>query len=220
MSEVINLCFHGIGTPKRVREPGEADYWISMDFYHRVLDLAAEDERIRLSFDDGNASDVEVGLPGLLERGLTATFFLLAGRLDQAGSTSRAEVRDLVAAGMRVGSHGMHHEPWPALDDSALKRELVDARQILESAGGAPVAEAALPLGRYDRRVLQRARRHGYAHVHTSDRRWTHSAAWLQPRFSLRRDDTVESVRREVLTRPSPLGRARRTAAITVKRFR
>src|SRR3712207_5181342 len=95
---VINVCFHGIGTPRRELEPGEAPYWIGVDTYHRVLDdLASWPLPVRISFDDGNASDVEIGLPGLLSRGLTADFFVLAGRLGQTGSLDEPAVKELVA---------------------------------------------------------------------------------------------------------------------------
>jgi len=220
VSTVVNLCFHGIGEPARETEPGEDAYWISTDLYLRVLDLVQGDPRVRISFDDGNASDVEIGLPALLDRGLTATFFVLAGRLDQPGSLSRADVRALAAAGMRIGSHGMDHRPWRGLDTSALDRELVQARAELESVSAGVVDHAALPLGRYDRRLLHHVRRSGYTRLHTSDRTWARDGAWLQPRFSLRQRDTVDSVRREMLTRASPAHRARRTAVITAKRLR
>ncbi len=155
--QVINLCFHGIGTPRRTLEPGEDKYWVSVDAYHRILDAVMGDERVRINFDDGNLSDVEIGLPGLLDRNLTARFFVLAGRLDQGGSLSPEDVRRLTDAGMTVGSHGMDHVPWRGLAPHALHRELVDARSRLEEVTGTPVDEAALPLGRYDRRVLGRA---------------------------------------------------------------
>jgi peptidoglycan/xylan/chitin deacetylase (PgdA/CDA1 family) len=220
VSTVVNLCFHGIGEPAREPEPGEDVYWISTDLYHRVLDLAADEPQVRISFDDGNASDVEIGLPGLVQRGLTATFFVLAGRLGQPGSLSADDVRALAATGMRIGSHGMDHRPWRGLDDRELDRELIEARDQLSAAAAAPVDQAALPLGRYDRRVLRRVRRLGYAGLHTSDRTWARDDAWLQPRFSLRRGDTVDSVRREMLTRASPAHRAHRAAVIAAKRLR
>src|SRR5690349_5004764 len=93
--QVFNVCFHGIGRPARLLEPGEDAYWISADTYHRILDSIAPRSDVRLSFDDGNISDVEIGLPGLLERGLTATFFPLVGRLDQPGSLGHDHVREL-----------------------------------------------------------------------------------------------------------------------------
>jgi peptidoglycan/xylan/chitin deacetylase (PgdA/CDA1 family) len=220
MGAVVNLCFHGIGTPGRLMEPGEDAYWISPDLYHRVLDLATEDRRVRLSFDDGNASDVEIALPGLLERGLSATFFVLAGRLDRPGSLSGNEVRELAATGMRIGSHGMDHRPWRGLDEHDLDRELVEARHRLAAAAGTTVHEAALPLGRYDRRVLRAVRRLGYSHLHTSDRGWGRGEAWLQPRFSVRLGDSVESVRRDMLTPASPAGRAHHALRTAAKRWR
>ena len=100
---VVNVCFHGIGTPQRVLEPGEDSYWISRDTFLGVLDRVVDRDHVRLSFDDGNASDVEFALPALLERGLTATFFVVAGRLDQPGSLSRDDVRRLHDAGMTIG---------------------------------------------------------------------------------------------------------------------
>ena len=52
---------------------------------------------MRLSFDDGNSSDVEIALPALRERGLPRRFFVVAGRLDRPGSLSRDDVRELHA---------------------------------------------------------------------------------------------------------------------------
>jgi peptidoglycan/xylan/chitin deacetylase (PgdA/CDA1 family) len=217
---LINLCFHGIGRPDRQLEPGEDVYWITEDVFHGVLDLVAEDPRVRISFDDGNESDIALGLPALLQRRLHGTFFVLAGRLDQDGSLSSDQVSALVSAGMTIGSHGMDHVPWRGLGEARCRRELVEARTRLETVTGAPVEEAALPLGRYDRRLIGRIRGLGYSRLHTSDRRWADPDAWMQPRFSLRRTDTVESVRREVLTRAALPQRLRDDAVGLVKRWR
>ncbi|GAA3579201.1 polysaccharide deacetylase family protein [Microlunatus spumicola] len=210
---MINICFHGIGTPQRELEPGEAGYWISEDLFDTVLEEVSGRDDVRLSFDDSNVSDVEIGLEGLLRHDLSATFFVIAGRLDQPGSLSAEQVRQLRSQGMTIGSHGMDHVPWRSLSEAAQRRELVDARTILSEVVGEPVDEAALPLGRYERRTLGRLRELGYAHVHTSDRLPSKSSAWLQHRFSLRSDDTADSVRNDLLT-PGPwarrlLGRAK-----------
>lgn len=217
---IAHLCFHGIGTPSRPTEPGEEKYWISREFFYRILDLVAEDQRVRISFDDGNISDVEVGLPALIERGMSATFFVLAGRMDQPGSLSGAEVGALASSGMRIGSHGMDHRPWRGLGTDDLDRELIDARDMISAAAGTAVTEAALPLGRYDRTVLTRARQAGYTRLHSSDRTWARSRSWLQPRFSIRAEDTVESLRQEMLTPPPIPHRAQRAAVIALKRLR
>ena len=185
-----------------------------------VLDAVAADPRVRISFDDGNASDIEVGLPALLERGLTATFFVLAGRLDRPGSLGTHDVKALAAAGMGIGTHGMDHRPWRGLDPAARRRELEEARRVLADVVRAPVMEAALPLGRYDRELLGHLRQLGYTAVHTSDRRPAREGAWLQPRFSVREGDTAASVRSEMLGRQSVGRRAERALVGTVKRWR
>lgn len=217
---MINVCFHGIGTPGRELEPGEDAYWVDESMFLRVLDEVVDRPDVRLSFDDGNASDVEVGLPALLDRGLRASFFVLAGRLDCPGSLSTHDVSGLVEHGMVVGSHGMDHRPWRAMDRVTRDRELVEARARLQDVTGTAVEEAALPLGRYDRRLLVDLRGLGYRRVHTSDRRRAADGAWLQPRYSLRRTDTLDSLHHEVLGTPSPLARLKGSAIGLVKRWR
>lgn len=217
---VVNVCFHGIGSPRRVLEPGEESYWTARETFWGVLDLVAGRDDVRLSFDDGNASDVDVALPALLERGLSATFFVVAGRLDRPGSLSREDLGRLLEAGMQVGNHGMTHRPWRGLDASRRREELVTSREVLAEATGRPVTEAACPLGRYDREVLGELRHLGYRTVHTSDRRRARTGQWLQPRYSVHASDTPASVARDVLRRPGPLTATRGAAVGLVKRLR
>jgi peptidoglycan/xylan/chitin deacetylase (PgdA/CDA1 family) len=220
MGSHVNVCFHGIGEPRRQLEPGEGGYWVDVARFQTILDVVVENPWVEISFDDGNVSDFEHGLPALTERGLRATFFVLAGRLGTPGSLSCDQTRALVTEGMSVGTHGMDHVPWVGLDERGRRRELVEARDRLEEVTGRTVDQAALPLGRYDRRVLAHLRAVGYRHVHTSDRAWAREGAWLQPRFSILSSDTVDTVRRHILTRPSWGRRAERTAARMVKRLR
>lgn len=220
MPALVNVCFHGIGTPAREREPGEAAYWIPPDAFLRILDELAGRPDVRISFDDSNVSDVEVGLPALRERGLSATFFALAGRLGAPGSLGAADLRELVAAGMTIGSHGTDHVPWRGLTPAGVRRELLEAPAVLGEAAGVPVRDAALPLGRYDRTTLGHLRRLGYRSVHTSDRRRAREGAWLQPRYSVRAGDDAGSVRARVLAPPGPQVRLRGAAAGLVKRWR
>src|SRR5690349_5269245 len=66
-NEVLNICFHGVGIPRRELEPGEDRYWVDADRYLRILDEIATWPLVRISFDDANASDAELGLPGRVE---------------------------------------------------------------------------------------------------------------------------------------------------------
>lgn len=220
MTTVTNINFHGIGSPRRQLESGEATYWVSKSSFLGILDELVDDPSVRLSFDDGNASDIEVALPALVERGLSATFFVLAGRLDERGSVAAEQVRELVSAGMRIGSHGMHHRSWRSMSAADTRVELVEAKDMLSEAAGAAVTEAALPLGSYDRRILSDLRRLGYGRVYTSDQARAGAGAWLQPRFTVTATDTASSVRHTMVQRPTLYRRAERRAARVVKQLR
>jgi peptidoglycan/xylan/chitin deacetylase (PgdA/CDA1 family) len=219
--EIINLSFHGVGTPPGpAREPDEHDYWVGRDAFLSLLDEVQGRDDVRLSFDDGNASDLEVALPALVERGMTADFFVLAGRLGTPGNVDVNDVRALRAAGMRVGTHGMDHRSWRGLDDDDLTAELVEARGAIAEAAGSAVDVAALPLGQYDRAVLAALRRLDYRVVYSSDARRARAGAWFQPRYSVRADDTAHSVREAVLATPRAHERLRGHLAGIAKRWR
>jgi peptidoglycan/xylan/chitin deacetylase (PgdA/CDA1 family) len=217
--EVLNICFHGIGPPRRELDPGEDLYWVDADRYLRILDEIATWPAVRISFDDGNASDTEIGLPALVERGLSARFFLLAGRLGLPGSIAADDIRELVSHGMTIGTHGMTHRSWRKMDPPTRETELIDARRRLEEFVGSAVTEAACPRGRYDRMLLSDLRRLGYRRVYTSDRRPAPREGWLQSRFSVQSQDSPESLRATILRR-SALARVRLNAIGLAKRMR
>ena len=174
---------------------------------------------MRLSFDDGNRSDADIALPALAERGLYATFFALAGRLDDPASLRAADLRALRAQGMRIGSHGWSHMPWRSLSAADARREFHDARDALSEASEGVVDRAAFPLGRYDRQSVSGLRRAGYRVVYTSDRFPARPRAWFQARYSVTAADSVESVRR-LLTQGPGVREGRNLAASMIKRAR
>jgi peptidoglycan/xylan/chitin deacetylase (PgdA/CDA1 family) len=216
---LINLTFHGVGTPPRPLDDGETGVWVGSDAFVAILDAAVGRPDVRITFDDGNASDLEVGLPALTVRGLTATFFVVAGRLGTPGFLDAADLRTLAAAGMTIGNHGMHHQPWRGLDDAALDEELGTARRLIEDAVGAPVDEAACPFGAYDRRVVAGLRRHGYRHAYTSDRGTVAGDEWLQARNTITPQDTA-GVLDDIAAPVAPVAALAGRAKLTLKRWR
>jgi peptidoglycan/xylan/chitin deacetylase (PgdA/CDA1 family) len=220
-TDLRNISFHGIGIPEGPeREPDEHRYWVTESAFLSVLDFCAEQPDIRLSFDDGNASDAEIAFPALQERGLTADFFPIADRLGTPGNVDPGALRAMADAGMTIGTHGAGHRPWTQALATHHAAELQDARARIAEAAGRPVDTAACPFGAYDRKVLRALRQEGYRTVFTSDARPAHSGHWLQPRYSVERDDTPESVRARMLTPRSASGRAKDRAVLMVKAWR
>jgi peptidoglycan/xylan/chitin deacetylase (PgdA/CDA1 family) len=217
---VVNITVHGIGPPSRKLDAGEDQTWVSIAQFERVLDGVAERADVRLTFDDGNESDVEVALPRLVERGLTAEFFLLAGMLGKRGRVDQAGVRALLDAGMAIGSHGWSHRDWRGVDNAQARQELDDARRVLSDLTGRPVSRVAIPFGSYDRHVLRRLQAAGVTRAYTSDGGRARPDAWLQARTSLRHDMDVACITRVLDPDTSLTRRARGSAARAVKRLR
>jgi peptidoglycan/xylan/chitin deacetylase (PgdA/CDA1 family) len=216
----INLTFHGIGEPRRPLDEGEANVWVSREQFLAVLDFVAGAEDVRITFDDGNASDLVHALPALRERGLGATFFVVAGRLGEPAFLHEDGVRELAAAGMEIGCHGMRHQPWRGLGADALREELVAAKGILEAVVERPVTEAACPFGAYDRRVLRTLRGAGYRRAYTSDRGTTRPGDFLQARNSVGPGDPPDLLERIASLDAAPHKTLPRRARLAVKRWR
>lgn len=218
----IGIIFHGIGTPLRTLEPGEAPYWISVAEFDALLNRIKAHPtpgRFRLSFDDGNLSDHDIALPRLVARGLTADFFVLTGRIGHQGALAASHILALQAAGMTIGSHGIAHRNWRSLDAAALAEELSLSRTVLQAICGRPVTTAGIPFGSYDARVLTALRRAGYDAAWSSDRGWMNPQGFLRPRTSVTQGMTDAAIQALLDGHLAPLTRLRRAMAMLRKRL-
>ncbi|MCV3739484.1 polysaccharide deacetylase family protein [Rhizobium sp. TRM96647] len=214
------LNFHGVGEPLRALEPGEAPYWLGVDRFRAVLDRIVDHpdrDRLSITFDDGNASDLLIAAPELQRRGLEAEFFVLSGRIGEAGSLDNEQIRALMRMGMRIGSHGVAHSDWSSLSAHALQHELGTSKAALEEICAAPVQSAAIPFGRYNAAVLRALRKAGYAVAYSSDGGSSATAAFLHPRTSLRQDMTDRSLEDVLSGNIAPWRRLRRFAGMTAR---
>ena len=217
---IIN--FHGIGRPERELEPGEEPFWLTTEQFRHVLDrIAGHAERtaLAITFDDSNSSDLAVALPELLARGLSACFFILTGRLGHPGSLGAADLSELQASGMRIGSHGIDHADLTALSDERLAAELTQSKAALENICGATVDSFAIPFGRYNRAVLKSIRSAGYRAAFTSDGGIARNGRFLRPRRSVRGQMSAGEIEAVLSGRMPPLKRLRRAAAMGLKQL-
>jgi peptidoglycan-N-acetylglucosamine deacetylase len=109
---------------------------------------------LSLSFDDGRASQVDVGLAVLDAAAVKATFYVMPGAIDER----REGWRRAVAAGHEIGNHSLTHPcsgnfPWArdkALEQYTLTRmqqELEDANAAIARALGVTPLTFAYPCG-------------------------------------------------------------------------
>jgi peptidoglycan/xylan/chitin deacetylase (PgdA/CDA1 family) len=218
------LNFHGIGAPPARVGSEESAVWMSRGNFVALLDhivarQKTADTPVAITFDDGNLSDVTIALPELCKRRLTATFFICAGRLETPQYLGEDAVRELLTAGMVIGSHGMHHRDWRTLNKAALVEEVSTARQKLESVVCGPVTTAAIPFGSYDRRIVTALRAEGFGCVYTSDGGFARDGAWLKPRNTLGMGSTQNDITHLLESRHSPQSIVRGARAL-YKRLR
>lgn len=154
---------------------------------------------VLLTFDDGYLDNYTVALPLLLEHGFTATVFPVADfrRRENWWDDPPArglplmeprQMREMHAAGIAFGSHGLSHRAMSELSDEDLTRELIDSRHRLEDILGAPIRSLAYPYGLVSERVKRSVERAGYLCAF----------AVSSGPFSLRRD--LYEIRRNVIT--------------------
>jgi peptidoglycan/xylan/chitin deacetylase (PgdA/CDA1 family) len=226
VSAVVVLMYHRIGGGRLPgREQGEESYCVHPDAFEAQLDafgsrphLPAEElvtsalsgrvpagRSFALSFDDGNASDHAHALPALQRRGLRGAFFVTPAWTGSPGYMDRSQLRELVAAGMSVGAHGLDHTPLASLSGPRLRAHLEEARGLLEDAIGRRVRTLSLPGGSGGREVLVAARDAGFELVLDSTPRRFRGGGGPVPRFAVRRSDSLEDVRGLVEQRPDVL---------------
>lgn len=129
-----------------------------------------------LTFDDGLQEHATLVLPILRERGVAATFYVLTGRVGRFRGGGRgpgrhlspAELGDMAAAGMEIGSHGKDHAVLVRLSGSGLDEEVGGSRDDLTRLLGAPPSSFSYPYGTpdsYGAAAVAAVRRAGYANA-------------------------------------------------------
>jgi peptidoglycan/xylan/chitin deacetylase (PgdA/CDA1 family) len=109
---------------------------------------------VSLSFDDGRASQLDVGVPLFAERGTHVTFYLTASNIGDRA----ADWRKAAAAGHELANHTATHPcsgnfPWArarALEDYTLDRirgEMLDANRLIAAVTGVTPVTFAYPCG-------------------------------------------------------------------------
>lgn len=131
-------------------------------FRFRNREKPIQPKTVIITFDDGHYSNYHLAFPILQKYGLTATFFVIADRINQKYHLSVDQIKEMATAGMEFGSHGMTHGYLPLVDAGAVGYELHQSKNILEEVIRKPVKYFAFPGGHYNRNVLKLLSASGY----------------------------------------------------------
>jgi peptidoglycan/xylan/chitin deacetylase (PgdA/CDA1 family) len=154
---------------------------------------ALDHDAVVVTFDDGYASTYDA-VHELLRRGISSTVYVIAGKVDQPGMLSLAQLEALAGlSGVEIGAHSMSHPHLDELDRDAVEAEVSESKRVLETMLDLPITSFAYPYGSYDRSVRAAVIAAGYG-----------SAAAIKNALSHLEDDPFAIARWTVAARTSP----------------
>jgi peptidoglycan/xylan/chitin deacetylase (PgdA/CDA1 family) len=128
---------------------------------------------VALTFDDGYEDFYVNALPELRKQGFPATVFVVSDLMGRSAEwlgpseatplMTWAQARAAVPDRISFSSHSCTHPHLPQLAATALRREVVESRQVIEDNVGAPASLFCYPHGDFDDRVRSAVCDTGYA---------------------------------------------------------
>lgn len=172
---ITALCYHEVRpdrkndcmnvTPdvfrRHIREFKEAGYtFIHVGTLQEFASGAAPlpEKSVLISFDDGYADNYKYAYPVLREEQVPGTFFVVSGSIGKENRMTAAQLREMSANGMKIGSHTVNHENLTGMNAREIDFELRQSKEVLEKILGEPVCALAYPGGKVNETVLDRAK--------------------------------------------------------------
>jgi peptidoglycan/xylan/chitin deacetylase (PgdA/CDA1 family) len=155
----------------------ERDYRIvGLNAFLQALDdeSAALDDLVAVTFDDAFECTCRNALPILAQHGIPATVFVPSDHvggtntwmhtrgLPRRGIASYAQLAEIIAAGVEIGSHARTHARLAGLESGSLRDEIRGSREALEARLGRRVDYFAYPYGINDANTRNEVALAGY----------------------------------------------------------
>lgn len=127
-----------------------------------------------ITFDDGYEDNYTNAYPVLSKYGYTATVFVVTSYVYGKGFMSWNQLQELEEKGWQIEGHTINHPSMvkDKLNKISLKRELTEAKDILEKRFGRTVKFFAYPYGDYNADVIREVKEAGYLMAFTTERGW------------------------------------------------
>jgi len=145
--------------------------------FYTLRDLQRQPEshrKIAITFDDGYQDVYQNAFPILKEYQIPATVFVISSYLGKENRwdtnlgilrfqhLDQNELKQLLAAGWEIGSHGLDHNCLLGHTADAVRHQLAESKRILEHTLGCKIHYFAAPFGRISPRIVQIAKQVGY----------------------------------------------------------
>lgn len=175
------LMYHGVGPAKKgwpksllmdpelfeahIKYLKEQGYTIVSveQLAHRLEQKQSVDKYVALSFDDGYKNNHDIVLPILKKYDAKGSFFVINNKLGHPDHMNEADIKDMLANGMELGSHSYSHNPLAKIDPKYLVWEFDTSRYWLKKKfDGYIVRTLAYPNGSYNERVIADAKKYGF----------------------------------------------------------
>lgn len=182
-----------------------------VDYYKSLLDVnhRLPGKSVLITFDDGHRSAYDVALPILKDYSCTATFFVTTDWIGKPEYMNKEQLKTMELEGMSVESHCKTHSFLNKLEPDQVFYELSDSKATLDSMLAKPVRFVSFPGGRYNKMVMECARKAGYDALFSSapfDLKKLDSSVFLIGRsmvksnLGLKRLDRLVSVKTGIVT--------------------
>jgi peptidoglycan/xylan/chitin deacetylase (PgdA/CDA1 family) len=247
----VILCYHSIHSTNSFRSASPSLFAEHLQWLGKhcavvpLRQLVAEKDsplpggrtQVAVTFDDGFRDNYEQAFPLLRQYHCAATFFATVGFLEGATGTrvqlfARPEelvpltweqAREMAAAGMELGVHSYTHLNLAGIGTEGLKREVVEAKRVMEDRLEQPVVSFAYPYGKkrhYDARVIAFIREAGYHYAVGVSFRGVRpgDSPWTLPRFFVV-SDTVEQLESKIRGDWDLIGRAQDAVPVWLSRL-
>ena len=148
-----------------------------------------------LTFDDGYDNFYTEAFPRLSRYGYTATVFVVTDWIGQKGYLNWAQLSELHAAKITIGSHTCSHPHLPDLEPVQMKIEIARSKEILEQKLGAPVVLFCYPFGGFSTQAVELVHAAGYKIAFTTNRSLSRNYQDLLSLRRVRMSNTVNPIR-------------------------